>query len=55
MKTDNSLNKKQAWEKFKSYVLERDTRQFEAFSEYLSLQNKNVAERESVTEEELEM
>lgn len=55
MKTNNGLNKKQAWDKFKSYVLERDKRQFEAFSEYVSLQNKNVAESESVIVEELEL
>lgn len=51
MKTQNNLEKKLAWDKFKSYVLERDSRQFQAFSEYLSLQNKNVAESESVIEE----
>ena len=55
MKTQNETQKKLAWDKFKSYVLERDSRQFSAFSEYLSLQNKDALKNATILEEELEM
>ena len=55
MKTQNNLEKKLAWDKFKSYVLERDSRQFQAFSEYLSLQNKDVLNNTLVAEDVLEL
>ncbi len=55
MKARDDLQKKLAWDKFKSYVLERDSRQFEAFSEYLSLQNKDANKNATFIEEELEM
>ena len=55
MNTRKGLEKKLAWDKFKSYVLERDSRQFSAFSEYLSLQNKDALKNATILEEELEM
>ena len=55
MKTQNEIEKKLAWDKFTSYVLERDSRQFSAFSEYLSLQNKDANKKATFIEEELEM
>lgn len=55
MGKNNKTDKNLAWDEFKSYVLMKDSRQFEAFSKYFSLQSENVQEVEFYKGEELEL